>query len=104
MKRSMRRPMKQNPLGRVKEKLEKAKASVHAKGKHPLSCAEEPGEASQDALLRPNKEHRASAYPCFHFLIWYLLTELSEAFTLELRAAEMSIAASRKRLPWPARI
>ena len=36
MKRSVRKTMKKNPLGRVKEKLEKAKASVRAKVEHPF--------------------------------------------------------------------
>lgn len=36
MKRSVRKAMKKNPLGRVKEKLEKAKASVRAKVEHPF--------------------------------------------------------------------
>ena len=36
MKRSARRAMKKNPLGRVKEKLEKTKASVRAKVEHPF--------------------------------------------------------------------
>ncbi|MFS2017172.1 IS5 family transposase [Massilia sp. CT11-108] len=36
MKRSVRKAMKKNPLGRAKEKLEKAKASVRAKVEHPF--------------------------------------------------------------------
>lgn len=36
MKRSVRKAMKKNPLGRMKEKLEKAKASVRAKVEHPF--------------------------------------------------------------------
>jgi IS5 family transposase len=36
IKRSVRRAVKKNPLGRVKEKLEKDKASVRAKVEHPL--------------------------------------------------------------------
>jgi IS5 family transposase len=36
MKRSVRKALKKNPLGRVKEKLEKAKASVRAKVEHPF--------------------------------------------------------------------
>ncbi|BDT58106.1 IS5 family transposase [Massilia varians] len=36
MKRSARKAMKKNPLGRMKEKLEKAKASVRAKVEHPF--------------------------------------------------------------------
>jgi IS5 family transposase len=36
MKRSLRKAMKKNPLGRIKEKLEKAKASVRAKVEHPF--------------------------------------------------------------------
>lgn len=36
MKRSMRKALNKNPLGRVKEKLEKAKASVRAKVEHPF--------------------------------------------------------------------
>lgn len=36
MKRSVRKAMKKHPLGRMKEKLEKAKTSVRAKGEHPL--------------------------------------------------------------------
>lgn len=38
MKRSVRKAMKKNPLGRVKKKLEKAKASVRAKVEHPFTC------------------------------------------------------------------
>lgn len=36
MKRSVRKALKKTPLGRVKEKLEKAKASVRAKVEHPF--------------------------------------------------------------------
>jgi IS5 family transposase len=36
MKRSVRKMLKKNPLGRIKEKLEKAKASVRAKVEHPF--------------------------------------------------------------------
>lgn len=36
MKRSVRKAMKKNPLGRMKEKLEKAKTSVCAKIEHPF--------------------------------------------------------------------
>lgn len=36
MKRGLRKAMKKNPLGRAKEKLEKAKASVRAKVEHPF--------------------------------------------------------------------
>jgi IS5 family transposase len=36
MKRSVRKAMKKNPLGRAREKLEKAKASVRAKVEHPF--------------------------------------------------------------------
>jgi IS5 family transposase len=36
MKRSVRKVLKKTPLGRVKEKLEKAKASVRAKVEHPF--------------------------------------------------------------------
>jgi IS5 family transposase len=36
MKRSVRKAVKKNLLGRVKEKLEKAKASVRAKVEHPF--------------------------------------------------------------------
>jgi IS5 family transposase len=36
IKRSVRRAVKKNPLGRVKEKLEKDKASVRAKVEHPF--------------------------------------------------------------------
>jgi len=36
MKRSVRKATKKNPLGRAKEKLEKAKASVRAKVEHPF--------------------------------------------------------------------
>lgn len=36
MKRSVRKALKKNPLGRAKEKLEKAKASVRAKVEHPF--------------------------------------------------------------------
>lgn len=36
MKRSVRRALKKNPQGRVREKLEKAKASVRAKVEHPF--------------------------------------------------------------------
>lgn len=36
MKRGVRKAMKKNPLGRMKEKLEKAKASVRAKVEHPF--------------------------------------------------------------------
>ena len=36
MKRSVRKALKKNPIGRVKEKLEKAKASVRAKVEHPF--------------------------------------------------------------------
>lgn len=36
MKRSVRKALKKNPLGRAREKLEKAKASVRAKVEHPF--------------------------------------------------------------------
>lgn len=36
VKRSVRKALKKNPLGRAKEKLEKAKASVRAKVEHPF--------------------------------------------------------------------
>lgn len=36
MKRGLRKAMKKNPLGRAKEMLEKAKASVRAKVEHPF--------------------------------------------------------------------
>ncbi|KQV35395.1 hypothetical protein ASC93_24025 [Massilia sp. Root335] len=36
MKRGLRKAMKKNPLGRAKEKLEKAKASVRSKVEHPF--------------------------------------------------------------------
>lgn len=36
MKRSVRKALKKNPLGRAKEKLEKVKASVRAKVEHPF--------------------------------------------------------------------
>lgn len=36
MKRGLRKAMKKNPLGRAKEKLELAKASVRAKVEHPF--------------------------------------------------------------------
>lgn len=61
MKRGVRKALKKNPLGRAKEKLEKAMASVRAKVEHPR--AEEPLPSSQDALSRAGQEHDAAVHP-----------------------------------------
>jgi len=63
MKRSFRKAMKKNPLGRVKEKLEKAMASVCAKVEHPfhvLNWLAEPFGA-RTPELRPECQMRARA-------------------------------------------
>jgi IS5 family transposase len=46
MKRSKRKALSKNKLGRMTEKLEHLKASVRAKVEHPFPCHQEPVPSS----------------------------------------------------------
>jgi IS5 family transposase len=61
MKRSRRKALPNNKLGRMLEKLEHLKASVRESGAS-LPCHQEPVPASEDALSRLGQEHGVTVY------------------------------------------
>jgi IS5 family transposase len=62
MKRSKRKALPKNKLGRMLEKLEHLKGERASISGASLPCHQEPVPASEDALSRPSKEHGATVY------------------------------------------
>jgi IS5 family transposase len=62
MKRSKRKALPGNKVGRMLEKLEHLKASVRAKVEHPFHVIKKPVPSSQDALSRLGKAHRTAVH------------------------------------------
>ena len=63
MKRSKRKALPENKLGRRLEKLEHLKASVRAKVEHPFHVVKNLFRHRKIALSRPGQEHRPAVHP-----------------------------------------
>jgi IS5 family transposase len=62
MKRSKRKALPNNKLGRMTEKLEHLKASVRAKVEHPFHVIKNLFRHRKNAVPRPGEEHSATVY------------------------------------------